>query len=902
MAELSVRILGPIEVVVDGQVVDLGGPRPRRLVTALVAAGGKPVSDSALADAVWGSEPPAKAMSALQVYVSRLRTVCGREVFERDSVGYRIRVDPGSVDATRFAESVDIGRRQLADGRPADALRTFTDALASWRGEPYADLDTVDGSRLVELREVALEECAAARLAVGDAPGAVADLEELVRAAPLRERRWALLVLGLYRAGRQGDALGATRRVRTLLADELGVDPGPELQELERRVLAQDLAESPWRATATVRRPLTSFLGRTDDLRTITQRMAEHRLVSLVGPAGVGKTRLAVEYVASKDDAWFARLADVSDAAALPSVVANAVGLVAVHDDPVAAVIRLVGDRDALLVLDNCEHVVTAAAELAVALTAGCPRLRILATSREPLAVDGEVTVPLHPLPADEAVALLVDRVRAVRPGWTPDPAELVEAQRITTALDGLPLAIELAAGRARALGLGEIAERLDDRFALLGPVPKGSVTAHATLQAAIGWSVDLLSPTDRALLLRLWPFEGGFGLSAAEAVGPATGAETLESLSSLVSRSVVAADTTVLPTRYLILESVRAYCRSLDPDTARTRLAHAQWVRDLATQCTAAMRTRRAGWFLQALGREFPNIRAGLAHDLEHDPAQALRSVAQFGLFFTRGVHTAEALRLANAVIAAAPDAPAVDRARVSIIQVALADFIGDFAEARRLVAAADEGVFRQLTDEDDPVDRAELHYFIAFAAVETRHVDIATRHGEAATQLGERHRIRWVAAAGRTVTAVARALRHCLDGDNDAMVADAREAHGLALGWQAAWANAVLAEAYLRHPTGPADEALAAVRVAVGIFADQEDIPFAVDALILGALALAKLGRTADAERLLGGVHAHADRLGFRPATFLAPDSTWVDVQVKATDGSDLTWADMLELVAET
>ncbi|MCE7001505.1 winged helix-turn-helix domain-containing protein [Kibdelosporangium philippinense] len=614
---LAVRVLGPIEVVAGDTRVDLGGSLPRRLLAALVSAGGQVVADDRLAELVWGAKPPAKAAATLQVYVSRLRRSLGpegRDLLERDGLGYRFDAARGSVDASRFAELIEVSRGLS----PGEAMHGLSEALELWRGQPYADLadsDEVDAARgrLTELREVALEERAAARLSSGDATGAVPDLEELVRAAPLRERRWALLVLALYRVGRQGDALAALRRARAVLAEELGVDLGAELQDLERQVLAQD----PSLRKRPSGRPLTSFLGRHSEIDTIDGLFHTQRLISLVGPAGVGKTRLAVEYA---DDPWFARLADVRQSGELPSVVADAIGLVAVRDDPVSAVIRAIGDRSGLLVLDNCEHIVEAVADLVVALLPHCPELRVLATSRAPLGVDGEVTVAVQPLPLEFAEALLVDRVQAVRPGWQPTDDERTQASRISVALDGLPLAIELAAARARMFGLGEIAERLDDRFAVLGSVPRGSLTAHATLEAAIGWSVDLLSDSDRSLLLRLWPFEGGFTLEAADAVRPAGQSETtLELLSSLVTRSVVVADTREMPTRYLMLQSVRAYCQSIDPDPAVAQQEHARWVRDLGGRWVIAVRARRAGQIMPAVSRELPNIRAGLAYLREH-------------------------------------------------------------------------------------------------------------------------------------------------------------------------------------------------------------------------------------------------------------------------------------------
>ena len=614
---LECRVLGPTEVVVEGTGVDLGGPLPRRLVTALVAVGGQPVSDERLVEAVWGLAGPRRGSAALHVYVSRLRRALGvraREALERTGSGYRLLLAPESTDTERFSLGLDEGRRLLAQGRAEPAVRVLTDALGLWRGEAFEDLpasDFIEGARsqLAELREVAVEERLAARLAAGDAPGAVSELDPAVVASPYRERRWALLILGLYRSGRQGEALAALRRVRTLLTEDQGIGPGPELQELEQRVLSQDpdlLAAEPVRGGPPNLagghgdgwgRRLSSFLGRDAELATVATALAARRLVTIAGPAGVGKTRLAVEYVANQtrgDGPWLAKLADVPPGrpgrrGGVGLAIADAVGVVDVGDDPATAATKALADRRGVLVLDNCEHLVDLVAETVIELLESCPELRVLATSREPLGVDGETVVAVQPLPLlaqdgsdGPAMALLLDRVRAVRPGWDPSAPELLAARQVCAALDGLPLALELAAARARVLGLAEIAERLDDRFAVLGPVPKGSLSPHATLRAALGWSVAQLPEPDRALLLRLWPFEGGFSLAAAEAVRP-TEAPVIESLSSLVTRSVVIADTAASPTRYHLLETWRAYCRENDPDPTETMRVYERWSRDRA-------------------------------------------------------------------------------------------------------------------------------------------------------------------------------------------------------------------------------------------------------------------------------------------------------------------------------
>ncbi|HEX4250806.1 MAG TPA: BTAD domain-containing putative transcriptional regulator, partial [Pseudonocardia sp.] len=706
-AVLLCRVLGPLEVEVAGVKADLGGPLPRRLLAALLAAEGKPIVDATLAELVWEADRPAVLSSALQVTVSRLRSALGpggRANLVRTSGGYRFRIDPGQTDAGQFAAGVELAGEALASGDAADAVRLYTEALRLWRGQPWSELaDTPETTgprvRLNELREVAIEELQAARLASGDASGAVAALSEAVAAAPYRERRWELLVLGLYRGGRQGHALAELRRVRELLAEELGVDPGPGLRQLEQRLLNHDprllildappsRATTPRSSTAPVRRgpgappapfrppgpppagtprplergqpdaapsgpaahakitravarPLSSFIGRRAELALLAGPLAQQRLVTLLGPAGVGKTRLALEHlagVANRADTWLVRLADIATPEGVTLSVASALGVARLSGDPVPAIARALAAQPALLVLDNCEHLVDAVGELAMALLAGCPRLRILTTSREPLGLDGEHIVAVRPLAVTgandtdgAAVALLVDRVRASRPGWQPSTEELVSARQICVALDGLPLAIELAAARERALGLAGVAAHLRGRFAVLGAPPRGSLTAHATLHAAIEWSVDLLGEADRAMLLRLWPFEGGFSWQAAEAVQPpgAVGRPVLATLASLVDRSVVMADTDTAPARYRLLETVRSYCREADPEPAATQAAHAAWVRTFAAEQINLVVGPRAGTAFRALSGELPNIRAGIAHDLERRPVDALRTTA---------------------------------------------------------------------------------------------------------------------------------------------------------------------------------------------------------------------------------------------------------------------------------
>jgi len=510
---LECRVLGPAEVVVDGVGVELGGPLSRRLVTALVAAGEQPVSDRRLIEAVWGSDEPERRSAALHVYVSRLRRAFGPRARE-------LLERTASGYRLRLAPgTTDVARfsREFDEGR-----RLLT------QGQPELAVRVLTDA-LDLWRGAAFEDLPASEFIDG-------------ARSRLTELREAAVEVRLAARGR-GTGEGRGRR-------------------------------------------LSSFLGREAELDAVAAALAGCRLVTVTGPAGVGKSRLAIEYLADRfegDGPWLVRLAEVSHPGGITSAIADVMGVAEQDGDVRGAVVHALAARPGLLVLDNCEHLVDSVAELVIDLLETCPDLRVLTTSRVHLGVDGEMVVPVSPLPvvADDgstgpAVALLLDRVRAVRPDWVPSAHEEVSARRVAQALDGLPLALELAAARARLLGLDEIAERLNGHLGVLGTVPRGSLSPHASLQAAIGWSVEKLPEADRALLVRLWPFDRGFTLAAAEAVCPSE-VRVLESLSSLVARSVVVADTTANPTRYRLLETLRAYCREHDPDPGGTLESHAR-------------------------------------------------------------------------------------------------------------------------------------------------------------------------------------------------------------------------------------------------------------------------------------------------------------------------------------
>ncbi len=850
---LIAHVLGPTEVVADEVRVDLGGPLPRRMVTALLAAEGRAVSEDALTEAVWGDDAPANPTASLQAYVSRLRRSLGRDVLARAGDGYLLAVD--DTDAARFAADVRRGRGLLDDERPGEALRVFESALARWRGAAFADLpESYARPPLEELRTVAEEERVAARLATGDAPGVIGDLEAAVRAEPYRERRWELLILALYRSGRQADALAALRRVRRRLADDLGIDPGPALQALEGRLLAQDPGLLLSSRPAPAVRPLSHFFGRATELATLADLSATARLITLVGPGGAGKTRLAIEYAAAHDP-WFARLADVAEGTLVPAAVASAMGVRGATADAIATAL---GDRPGLLLLDNCEHVVASAAELILDLLTRCPGLRVLATSREPLTVDGERLLPVAPLPTGDAVALLTDRITGVRPGWRPTPAESATLTGLATALDGIPLALELAAARARVLGLAELLEMLRGRFPALGPVPRGALAPHETLEAAVAWSVDLLGAHDRALLVRLWPFEGGFPLSAVE--------NDLDALSSLVARSVVVADTTVSPARYRLLEIVRQYCRQHDPDPATSRAGHAAWVRRLVEEHAPLLRGERSAHAIRVLNRERPNLRAGITHDLTADPAAALRTAGLLEWFWFRGGLVAEGLPLLQAALAAAPDAPGTDRARGWVSLALLHYLSGDEAAVDDL----DTGLaaLGERPDHDGQVLRAHVTYYLALywsaRGDFERGAGWARQSMEMALEVGEEY---IGASAAMSLGAALAGGGQVAEGRR--LLVQARErAIGVRQAWTSAMCGLLLARALLTDGPGGVtarpQEALEVLRQALDGFAEEDDVGNVLSGLHTGAYALARAGRPDDGAALLAAVRRFATRRG--------------------------------------
>ncbi|MGW5635606.1 BTAD domain-containing putative transcriptional regulator [Streptomyces sp. NPDC003832] len=648
MDPVRYRILGTTQALrSDGTPVPVGGARLRALLCVLALRGGRAVPVGLLVDEVWAGDPPADAAGALQALVGRLRRGLGADAVESVDGGYRLAAAPDDIDLHRFERLTAEGLGALADGDPAKAAAVLDDALALWHGPVLADLPdhTAEAARWETRRLDALRARHTAALALGHADRSLPELTALCDSHPLDERLQALRLRALRDLGRPAEALAAHDEVRRLLADRLGSDPGPELTALHAELLTPAPAPAP---LGNLRARLTSFVGRESDIRAIRADLGGARLVTLLGPGGAGKTRLSQEAAetltdTARDGVWLAELAPVDDPEAVPEAVLTAVGAretvlygagaeefrTAVadrHDDPVERLVEHCARRRMLIVLDNCEHVVGAAARLVEHLLARCPGLTVLATSREPLGVPGEVLRPVEPLPEPYALRLFADRGAAARPGFgvDDDPEACGE---ICRRLDGLPLAIELAAARLRMLTPRQIADRLDDRFRLLTSGSRTVLPRQQTLRAVVDWSWELLDEDERDVLGRLSVFAGGCDLPAAEAVcGPAA----LDALGSLVDKSlVVAAPSGDGAMRYRLLETVAEYAAERLDEAGRrpaAERAHLTYYRELARTTDPLLRGPAQLEAVERLQREYENVRTALRHAVaERDEQEAL-------------------------------------------------------------------------------------------------------------------------------------------------------------------------------------------------------------------------------------------------------------------------------------
>ncbi|MFG1793188.1 BTAD domain-containing putative transcriptional regulator [Nocardia sp. NPDC049149] len=676
----------------------------RALVVALALEPGRVVPKGTLVDWIWGEQPPADAANSLQALVSRLRRVLPDGSLDAQAGGYRLTVEPRAVDAVRFEQLLDQARGG-DDAHRADLLREAVDLS---RGELMQDVDMSDNAavaaviaRFDGLHLAALEDLYEVEIRLGRGPELVTELTELVAKHPVRERLVVALMRALATAGRSAEALTVYQRAREELADTLGVDPSPELSALHVALLRGEVGVREDDRKTNLRAELTKFVGTYADVAVVRELIADHRLTTLTGPGGSGKTRLAMETARTMlddlpDGAWVVELGSLGASGDIAQSTLGALGLRDAllgggsNAEPMDRLVAAIRERELLLILDNCEHVIESAATFAHRLLGECQRLRILATSREPLGITGEALWQVAPLglPAADAdsraiesspaVQLLRDRAGAVRKDLTVDADALATMARVCRALDGIPLAIELAAARLRTMSLDQLANRLDDRFRLLTGGSRTALAHHRTLRAVVDWSWELLTDAERTVLCRLAVFSGGASLEAAEQVCTGAGAtieqwEVLELLTALTEKSLLlptgaAADheadsarsrfgTADSEPRYRMLDTIKQYARDRlveSGEAEAARRAHLAYFTGLAATAEPHLRRAEQLEWLARLAVEHDNIAVAMRGALAADDAPgALRLAAEAGWYWWLAGHKAEGMELVTAAAA---------------------------------------------------------------------------------------------------------------------------------------------------------------------------------------------------------------------------------------------------------
>ena len=649
---MRIALLGELEVLDDdNRDVLVTGGKQRALLAVLALHVGRAVPADQLVDALWGEAPPPAVRNGLQGLVSKLRRALGSTgLVSMRGGGYALELASEAIDVRRYELLVAKGRAAAGDD-PAQAITILTEADLLWRGDAlaeftYEEFASADIVRLSELRLAAVEERLDMELQLGRHQGVIGELESLVSANPLRERPRGLLMTALYRAGRQADALRIYREGRLVLAEQLGLEPGPELRQLEAAILAQvpsldapvveDHGTATWTGSrSTIPESLTPLVGRDEELRDLTQLLDEHRFITLVGPGGVGKTRLALEAARARSGVLtfggcLVELAPVGDPAGVGAAITSALDL----PDP-SRLAEMIGERELLILLDNCEHVIATAAEVAEGLLRRCPNLRLLATSREGLRVGGETIWPVPPLAADDAVQLFAARARAAGGRLELSADVLPIVSEICARLDGLPLAIELAAARTRAFPVAQILSRLTDRFRLLTGGSRTALPRQQTLRSVVDWSYELLFDDEQRVFERLSVFPGGCDLATAEAVCgdehlPGTDVEDI--IHALVDKSLLIPAPRGDEPRVAQLQTLAQYGREKlaeRGDAARIRNAMAAHYGRLCAGSAAAYIGDQQRTWLRAIDQEQDNLRAALEWAVANDDAETALAIA---------------------------------------------------------------------------------------------------------------------------------------------------------------------------------------------------------------------------------------------------------------------------------
>jgi predicted ATPase/DNA-binding SARP family transcriptional activator len=667
MNSVQVDVLGPLQVRVDDREVDLGGPRSRGLVARLALDAGRPVGAATLIDDLWGLDVPADAVNALQSVVSRTRRKLPDGALESTPAGYVLHCD--HVDALEF-------ERLSGTGRSAEAL-------ALWRGEALADVLTFPfavaaATRLNELRLSEYEGSLEARVNDAADVAVVAELADLTTAHPYRDGFWRLYLTALAARGRTNEALTAYEGLRGTLAEELGADPSPELQELHLALLRGEQGR-PSRTSSVLPVGVTTFVGREQAIADLTSAIGAHRLVTILGPGGAGKTRLSIETARAGSDAFddvcLIELAPVTNGDDIVSTILSSLGLLEIsvidrrnsggNTDERTRLLDALAELRMLLILDNCEHLIDDVAAVAEDILTHAPHLVVLTTSREPLRILGEYVYPVDPLtqPAStvsasealefSAVQLLVQRAKAADPAFVLDEVTLPSVLEICARLDGQPLAIELAAARLRSLAVGQVAARLSDRFRLLTGGSRTALPRHRTLRAVVEWSWDLLDDDERDLAERIAVFPGGVTAASAAAVFDDS-ARTADLLESLADKSLLVAIRAETP-RFRMLETLREYGTEQLIDQGivqKVRTAHVDYFLSYAEEHEPHLRGPRQLEAFAAFDLERGNISAALRFAIDQqDRDRAARMLATHGWYWATRNQDAEVLAWAAAV-----------------------------------------------------------------------------------------------------------------------------------------------------------------------------------------------------------------------------------------------------------
>jgi predicted ATPase/DNA-binding SARP family transcriptional activator len=731
---LEIAVLGPLEVTRDGASVAVPHGLTSELVTRLALEAGAVVSAERLVEDLWGVAAGDVRRNTLQSKFAMMRRALGSTAVVSRDGGYALAVGAEQVDALVALTQTTAAVRLREAGDAEGAAEISASTLALFRGEPLqaagdADWAVVHRTRIEEAHSTLLEIQLWARLQLGDLGIVIGELEAAVAAYPYQENLWELLITALYRAGRQADALATYQRVTRNLADDLGLDPGPQLQRLQQRILAQDLpVGTPAHTTAEL--PLgnlpsmsAGLVGRETEVAALIELLGHERLVEIVGPGGIGKTAVALEvgrHLRTRDGVWLARLETAVTASDVVDVLVAALN---VPGGDAALFERLRGSS-AVVILDNCEHVVDAASSLAVRLLDNAPDLRVLCTSQLPLEIDGEHLVDLAPLAHADAVELFTRRAhRLAQPADAPDET----VADLCRSLDGLPLAIELAAARTRTLTVEEITRRLHDRFTVLNDPTSRRTERRRSLRSTIQWSYELLFPDDQRGLWALATFAGGAPLPAVEFVLGALGVpddSAIDVVDRLVARSLVTVDESVGQggTRYRLLDSIRAFALEVSEQAglAETALAaHARWFADAARVSTDGVRSSRQAEHLALVRAERANIDAALAWSVGHEPLQALEIAQGFGWAWVVLGDSRGAERILAALAAVGDAAPSRDRAGALLLAGWIEASSGHLEPARRHIDEATE-----LADSLDDVDlQARCAYYSSY---------VVSHHGE--------------------------------------------------------------------------------------------------------------------------------------------------------------------------